>query len=226
MANQTKSPEDPNGKSLVVFGIDQAAHYDAVVEERSLEQLCGFPACTRNIQVPERKRWAVNYATKEAQMAVVPPVEGALCWWFWREITGKSATFRVFDLRVGFSGLVALDLFTGPESHHPPNEPRHGTQKVPLGNTLTRGCPNRQSNFFLGCGSNPISFHVVLCQNRGTQKMLGFLLQTLQSSRATGFTWCFRGPTPPSHFYNPYRQNPKSRGPTGSQCLTAIGLDL
>ncbi|CAJ1345034.1 unnamed protein product [Effrenium voratum] len=43
----------------------QAAHYDAVVEERSLEQLCGFPACTRNIQVPERKRWAVNYATKE-----------------------------------------------------------------------------------------------------------------------------------------------------------------
>lgn len=44
----------------------QVAHYDAVVEERSLEGLCGHPPCSEAVvEVPERKRWSVNYATRE-----------------------------------------------------------------------------------------------------------------------------------------------------------------
>lgn len=44
----------------------QVEHYDAVVEERSLEGLCGHPPCSEAVlEVPERKRWSVNYATRE-----------------------------------------------------------------------------------------------------------------------------------------------------------------
>ena len=40
---------------------------DAVVEERSLEELCGYPLCGhRTTALPAEKRWAVNYATREA----------------------------------------------------------------------------------------------------------------------------------------------------------------
>ncbi|CAK9024110.1 unnamed protein product [Durusdinium trenchii] len=48
----------------------QAEHYDAVVEERSLEELCGYPLCGhRTTALPAEKRWAVNYATREVMDA-------------------------------------------------------------------------------------------------------------------------------------------------------------
>jgi len=44
----------------------QVEHYEAVVEERSVEGLCGYPPCCQPaLEVPERKRWSVNYTTRE-----------------------------------------------------------------------------------------------------------------------------------------------------------------
>ena len=44
----------------------QAEHYQAVVEERSLDGLCGYPPCNRPTQaLPAQKRWSVNYSSRE-----------------------------------------------------------------------------------------------------------------------------------------------------------------
>lgn len=44
----------------------QPDHYEAVVDERSLEGLCGYPPCKKPVQyVPDSKRWSVNYITRQ-----------------------------------------------------------------------------------------------------------------------------------------------------------------
>ena len=44
----------------------QAEHYKAIVEERSLDGLCGYPPCNKPTQaLPAHKRWSVNYSSRE-----------------------------------------------------------------------------------------------------------------------------------------------------------------
>eukprot|EP00439_Symbiodinium_sp_Y106_P050421 s419_g6.t1 len=44
----------------------QTEHYQAVVEERSLDGLCGYPPCTKPAQaLPANQRWSVSYGSRE-----------------------------------------------------------------------------------------------------------------------------------------------------------------
>ena len=44
----------------------QTEHYQAVVEERSLDGLCGYPPCSKPAQaLPAQQRWSVSYGSRE-----------------------------------------------------------------------------------------------------------------------------------------------------------------